>query len=47
MMWAIYSRETDAPIWISEDSKDLIRNMLELKRSLGDRFYVDTYERQS
>ena len=47
MMWAIYSKESETAIWVSENSKDLIRNMLELNRALGDRFYVDTYEKRS
>lgn len=43
MKWAIYSKETDAPIWIGENSDDLIRSMLELNRALGDRFYLAEY----
>lgn len=43
MKWAIYSKETDVPIWFSEDMKDLMATMAELNRSLGERFYVDSY----
>jgi hypothetical protein len=46
MKWAIYSRRSDQPLWLSENLKDLVASMAELNRALGDRFYVDSYPRK-
>jgi hypothetical protein len=45
MTWAIYSKETDQPLWLGDNAKDLVTTMGELNRSLGDRFYLGTYSR--
>lgn len=41
--WAMYSKESDSPIWYGENLNDLIKIMAELNRSLGDKFYLDLY----
>lgn len=47
MMWAIYSKDSDMAIWVGENSKDLVKTMGELNKALGDRFYLNVYERSS
>jgi hypothetical protein len=41
MSWVIYSKETDAPIWKSDNRSDLEVIMANLKIALGDKFYID------
>ena len=46
MKWAIYSKTSGQPVWFSENFKDLMATVAELNRSLGDKFYLDSYPRK-
>lgn len=39
--WVIYSKETDVPIWKSDNRFDLEVLMSHMKVALGDKFYID------
>lgn len=41
--WAVFSKESNSPIWSGENLNDLVKIMAELNRSLGDKFYLDLY----
>ena len=43
MKWAIYSKESNQPIWLAENLNDLMRSLVGLNSALGEKFYVDSY----
>lgn len=43
MNWAIYSKTSGQPIWLSGNFEDLMAAMAELNRALGDKYYLDSY----
>jgi len=48
MIWAVFSKNDDSPLWLGENKKDMEKVLNELNLALGDRFYLDVYieERQ-